>query len=247
MLGWPVEQPQRKAPGASPGLCNVLRGPVLPELVVHAGAPDVVLELDLARRDVARGEGTGRERVVVIKLDIQKFALDRPAVAHRVFDAATDGPTAAGIALLVAALDWSRGGEEPFRGVDLGPGAAAGDVDHCFVSPPAPATQAEPAARGHEPALLGLRSPVIAVDASAGQADERDLGGLTRLVERRSVALDAEHPHAPLPVAAALEAAITDKFDLSGFIGGFQGGITLPTAPGLLNVVPSVAKCWLFP
>src|SRR6266498_1420908 len=205
MLGWPVEQPQRKAPGASPGLCNVLRGPVLPELVVHAGAPDVVLELDLSRRDVARGEGTGRERVVVIKLDIQKFALDRPAVAHRVFDAATDGPTAAGVALLVAALDWSRAAEEPFRGVDLGPGGAASDVDHCFVSPPAPeATQAEPAARGHEPALLGFRNPVHAVRC---QRHERNLGALTRLVGRRSVALDAEHPHAPLPVAAALEAA----------------------------------------
>src|SRR6266540_5335263 len=200
MLGWPVEQPQRKAPGASPGLCNVLRGPVLPELVVHAGAPDVVLELDLARRDVARGEGTGRERVVVIKLDIQKFALDRPAVAHRVFDAATDGPTAAGVALLMACP--LRIGSQPFRGVDFCPGAAAGRVHKRLVPKPPEVGQAESAAGGHEPALLGFRNP-----ERVRPRNRLKLESLARLVDRRAVAFDAEHPRAPLPVAAELAAA----------------------------------------
>src|SRR6266480_2920079 len=52
------EQRQSKAPGESPGLCGLSSfDRVLPELVVQAGAPDVVLELDLARCDEARGDG----------------------------------------------------------------------------------------------------------------------------------------------------------------------------------------------
>src|SRR5262249_61269404 len=59
-------------------------------------------------------------------------------------------------------------------------------------------------ARGHEPALLGLRTPV---HLGREEWHEPAVEGLTGLVGRRSVALDAEHPGAPLPVAAALEAA----------------------------------------
>src|SRR6266478_1152678 len=72
----------------------------LPELVVHAGAPDVIVDLDLARLDAIRAEGRAGERGVRAEVGVEKFALDRPAVAQRVFDAAADGVTAARIALL---------------------------------------------------------------------------------------------------------------------------------------------------
>src|SRR5262245_10512928 len=100
-----------KAPGESPGpcICILSRGsvaaPARAELVVQTGAPDIVLELNLARCDIAewgRCEGSGRERVKVVELDVQKFALDRPAITQHVFDAAAHRPTAAGIALLMA-------------------------------------------------------------------------------------------------------------------------------------------------
>src|SRR5262249_1153610 len=95
-----------------PGLCicilsrgSVARAPARAELVVQPGALDIVPEFNLARCDIAewgRCEGSGRERVKVVELDIQKFALGRPAVTERVFDAAAHRPTAAGIALLMA-------------------------------------------------------------------------------------------------------------------------------------------------
>src|SRR6516165_6805300 len=98
-----------KAPGESPGPCicalsrgSVTRAPAPAELVVHAGAEDVVIELDVARCDISNTEGGTRERGVVVELDIEIFALDRPAVAERVFDAGAHGPAAAGIALLMA-------------------------------------------------------------------------------------------------------------------------------------------------
>src|SRR6516162_9600681 len=62
-----------------------------PEPIVHAGAEDVVIELDIARCDVSEAEGRGAERGVVVEVDIEIFALDRPAVTERVFDAAADG------------------------------------------------------------------------------------------------------------------------------------------------------------
>ena len=68
---------------------------VLPELVVQAGTPDVVLEPDLARCHSAPWEGAGVERGEVVEFDVQEFALSRPAVAQRVFDAAADSPTGA--------------------------------------------------------------------------------------------------------------------------------------------------------
>src|SRR6516165_11225579 len=100
-----------KAPGESPGpcICALSRGsvararaPAPAELVVHAGAEDVVIELDVARCDICITEGRTVERGVVVELDIEIFAFDRPAVTERVFDAGTHGPAAAGIALLMA-------------------------------------------------------------------------------------------------------------------------------------------------
>src|SRR5262249_57617438 len=128
-----------------------------------------------------------------VEREMEVWALDGPAVAHRICGAATDGPTAAGIAFQVAGTDWpgSVGGEHPLRGVDLGPGSAAGGVYHG----PVPDGSAEPAARGDEPALLGLRNPV---HLARDERHEPGVEGLTRLVGRRSVALDAEHPHAHL-------------------------------------------------
>src|SRR5258707_12792790 len=95
---------------------------ILPELVVHASAPDVILELDVARLDVCGGERRAGERGENAEVGVEKFALDRPALAQRVFDAATDGPTAAGVALLMACA--LRSGGQPIGGVDFCPGAA---------------------------------------------------------------------------------------------------------------------------
>src|SRR5215467_13398512 len=74
----------------------------LPELVVHARAPDVILDLDVARKDVRRAERRAGERSESAEVGVEELALDRPAVPQRVFNAATDGPTAARAALLVA-------------------------------------------------------------------------------------------------------------------------------------------------
>src|SRR5260221_6483603 len=169
----------------------------LPELVVHASAPDVVLNLHLVRRVLSRPSGEGRvgERRVSAEVGVEEFALDRPAVAQRVFDAATDCVTAASLALLVAGC--YRIDRVPFRGVDFCPRAAAGHVDHRPVPKPPEVGQAESAAGGDEPALLGFLDP----------GRETKLESLARLVDRGAVALDAEHPRAPLPVAAELAAA----------------------------------------
>src|SRR5262249_36833890 len=118
---------------------------------------DVVVELNVARCDIVNAKRGRVERGVVVEVDIQIFALDRPAVSERVFDAAAHGPTAARIALLMAGIE--DGTEEEFGRVDFGPRTAAGHVDHRLIPPPKP-RQPEPAARGHEPTLLGLGNPV---------------------------------------------------------------------------------------
>src|SRR5262249_39116965 len=61
------------------------------------------------------------------------------------------------------------------------------------------------AARGHEPALLGLRNPVGPAVAEEGH--QANLEILAFLVARGAVAFEANDPHAGLIVAAALEAA----------------------------------------
>src|SRR5262249_40310523 len=171
------------------------------ELVVHAGAEDVVIELDVARRDVqaSASEGRSGERGVVVELDIEILALDRPAVAERVFPAAANRPTAAGVALLRPG--GGRAAEENRGGVVLAPRAAAGHEGH-RLAPPGPA---EPAARGHEPTLLGLRNPVGPAVAEEGHEAHFEI--LAFLVVRLAVAFEANDPHAGLIVAAALEAA----------------------------------------
>src|SRR5262249_21760148 len=93
-----------KTPGEARGSCltqSVDRS-VPADLVVHARAEDVVIELDVARRDIVGSEGRRGERGVVVELDIEILALDRPAVTERVFPAAANRPTAAGVALLMA-------------------------------------------------------------------------------------------------------------------------------------------------
>src|SRR5215831_21260485 len=142
------QKPRAKARGSCLTLCVDRSVPA--ELVVHAGAEDVVIELDGARRDIIGSEGRRGERGVVVELDIEILALDRPAVAERVFPAAANRPTTAGVALLMAG--GGLGADEKLGRVDLGPRTAAGHVEHRLV-PPGPA---EPAARGHEPTLLGL-------------------------------------------------------------------------------------------
>src|SRR5262249_19514098 len=180
-----------------------LGGSCSPDFEVHARAEDVVIELDVARCDIIGSEGRRGERGVVVELDIEILALDRPAVAERVFQAAADRPTAAGIALLMAGGGLSA--DEKFGGVDLGPRTAAGHVQKRLVPKPAPAAQAEPAARGDEPALLGLRNPTSPGRAEEGH--EAHLEILAFLVGRLAVAFEANDPRADLIVAAALEAA----------------------------------------
>src|SRR5262245_17499139 len=94
--------------------------------------------------------------------------------------------------------------DEKLGRVDLGPRTAAGHVQKRLVPKPAPAAQAEPAARGDEPALLGLRNPVGPADV---ERREGRFEILALLVGRGAVAFEANDPHAGLIVAAALEAA----------------------------------------
>src|SRR5262249_41433555 len=190
-----------KAPGKNrgPDICVLSRGLVAPaELVVQTGAPDVVLELNLARCDVADAEGTSRERGKVVELDVEKFAFGRPAVAKRVFEAAAHRPTAAGIALLMAGTKRTAG--EKFRRVDLCPRAAASAVHHRLVQD----GPAELAARRHEPTLLRLRNEV---GAAGEERLERRLECLAFFIGRGAVGFDTEDQHAPLPVAADLAPA----------------------------------------
>src|SRR5215469_13222983 len=122
-----------KTPGKSPGVLRVelvaRSVPPAADLVVHAGAEDVVIELGVARRDVQAkaSEGRLRERLVVVKLDIEILALDRPAVTEGVLVAGTHRPTGAGIALLMAGARLSA--DLKFGHVDFGPRSAAGHID----------------------------------------------------------------------------------------------------------------------
>src|SRR5215469_9766098 len=198
-----------KTPGQSPGFLRVelvaRSVPPAADLVVHAGAEDVVIELDAARRDVQASATEGRlgERGVVVKLDIEILALDRPAVAERVLRAATQRPTGAGIALLMAGA--SLDADQKLGRVDFCPRSAAGHVHHRLVAEPAPAAYAELAARGDKPTLLGLGDPVG--PAVAEERHEAHFEILALFVGRGAVALEADDPHAKLIVAAALEAA----------------------------------------
>src|SRR5215831_11766716 len=100
---------------------------------------------------------------------------------------------------------WDRVADEELRCVDLCPRAAAGDIDERIGSKPPEVGQAEPAACGDEPTLLGLRNPVG--PAAASNWHEGRLECLALFIGRRAVALDAEDPRAPLPVAAERAAA----------------------------------------
>src|SRR5215469_12155023 len=132
-----------KTPGKSPGVLRVelvaRSVPPAADLVVHAGAEDVVIELGVARRDVQAKapEGRLRERLGVVKLDIEILALDRPAVTELVLIAGTHRPTGAGIALLMAGAGLIA--NEEFGRVDFCPRRAAGHVRHRLVPKPAPA------------------------------------------------------------------------------------------------------------
>src|SRR6516225_5453705 len=132
-----------KTPGESPGFLRVERVarsvPPAADLVVHAGAEDVVIELVGARRDIPASSTERRlcERGVVVELDVEILALDRPAVAERVLIAGAHRPTGAGIALLMAGAGLIA--DEEFGRVDFCPRRAAGHVRHRLVPKPAPA------------------------------------------------------------------------------------------------------------
>src|SRR5262249_19141440 len=69
---------------------------ILPELVVQTGAPDVVLQVDVAirkspTRAAYHARATG-ERVPVAEVNVEELALRGPAVTQCVFDATTDRP-----------------------------------------------------------------------------------------------------------------------------------------------------------
>src|SRR5262249_11481142 len=167
----------------------------------RAGENEVFSELDAARCDVQAKASEGRlcERGVVVKLDIEILALDRPAVTERVLVAGAHRPTGAGIALLMAGA--SLDADEEFRRVDLCPRRAAGHIAHRL----APPVHAELPARRNEPALLGLRTPVG--PAVAEERHEAHFEILALFVGRHTVDFRANDPLAELIVAAALEAA----------------------------------------
>src|SRR5215813_12806993 len=93
------QKPRAKARGSC--LTQSADRSVPAELVVHAGAEDVVIELDVARCDIIGSEGRRGERGVFFELDLEILPLLHPAAAQRAFHPATNRPTAAGIALLM--------------------------------------------------------------------------------------------------------------------------------------------------
>src|SRR5262249_37083048 len=84
---------------------------ILPELVVQTGAPDVVLQVDVAirkspTRAAYHARATG-ERVPVAEVNVEELSLLGPAVTQCVFDSTTDRPTATRIGLQGAGF-WGR-------------------------------------------------------------------------------------------------------------------------------------------
>src|SRR5205814_9376527 len=110
-------------------------------------------------------------------------------------------PAAASIALLMGGTGIKA---VPFRHVDFCPRAAAGYVQKRIGSPPAQAGQTESAASGYKPALLRFGNKG---SAAWNDRHENRLESLAGLIGCGPVALDAEDPSAPLPVAAELAAA----------------------------------------
>src|SRR5262249_12599968 len=107
----------------------------------------------------------------------------------------------------------------PFRHVDLCPRAAAGDVHERIGPKPPEVGQAEPAARGYEPALLRFRNKG---GAARDERIEGPLELLAGLIGCGPVALDAEDPRAPLPVAA--ECAAADEARDIEAVGDWRSG-----------------------
>src|SRR5262249_41765612 len=159
------------------------------EPVVHADAEDIVVELDLARREHVYRDETAGERPVAAEVDIEKLALDRPAITDGIFGADADRPAGAPIGLRERCD--RRIAVEPRGRIDLGIGAAAGDVPQPLV----PDRVAQPQARSSKPPLLRRSGPQVGVQI---------LEPLAFLVGHRPVALDPDDPAANLVIAAAL-------------------------------------------
>ena len=99
----------------------------LPELVVQASAPDVVLQVRVEARDgpsraTRRGRCASQCRPVA-EVDIEELALSRPAVAQRVLEAAADGPAGTPIGLEDTGIDGTAYNGK--AAVDLRPRSAA--------------------------------------------------------------------------------------------------------------------------
>src|SRR5215472_10912093 len=92
------------------------------ELVVHAELEDVILDpgVNLADDTLCRGQGV--QEPVGPEVDVEEFALDRPAVADRVFGAGTDRPTADPAAGDRGAVEANRIAGQPSALLDARPG-----------------------------------------------------------------------------------------------------------------------------
>src|SRR5262249_32086143 len=178
-----------------------------PEPIVHAGAPDVALQVH-----VAVGNGPDRapcphphavERFPIAEVNVEVLALDRPAVTERVFEAAAHRPAATRIGLLDTRGDLIA--DDPERAVDLRPRSAAGHVDHRLV----PDGPAELAAGRHQPTLLQLPEVKWVLDDAGTDGNispgRRFLAAL--FVGRGAVGFAPPTPRADLIVAAELPPA----------------------------------------
>src|SRR5262249_14026414 len=132
------------------------------------------------------GEGEVRvEEAVRAKVDIEEFALDRPAVTECVFGADAGRPAPD---VLGGRVEEGRGAAQPLGFLDARPGAAAGDVPEPLVGH----SVAQSCARRAEPGLMDL------IDVERAEGWQQEV--LAILIGHATVDLDAPYPVVDLVV-----------------------------------------------
>jgi hypothetical protein len=174
------------------------------EVIVQAGAHDIVLHRDIVGRRAATGAA-----IKLAEIDVEIFGLSAPVAGQRNFNPAADGP--AGIGGAVA-------GKARSRRLDVTDGETAGQIGHDAAEGVAGA-----AAHGGEPAIAGAATRAAARIAAAFEVRPVEIafeaehsiavlpvvtGGAADLAAGRADAGGLTRPPGMTPAAAAVGADI---------------------------------------